>query len=90
MIPNFAALEARRQATGETLGFLRASKIIELKITPIKQADWTEADKIKLTQDGLFDSLEIKQRHALRKLPFDFHYRYECATTGTPRRTPIS
>jgi len=84
IVPNFAALEARRQATGETLGFLRASKIIELKITPIKQADWTEADKIKLTQDGLFDSIEIKQRHALRKLPFDFHYRYECATTGTP------
>ena len=36
IVPSFAALEARRQATGETLGFLRTSKIIELKITPIK------------------------------------------------------
>jgi hypothetical protein len=80
LVTTFAALEARRQATGETLGFLRASKILELKITPVKQADWTESDKIKLTQDGLFDSVEIKKRQPLRKLPYDFHYRYECAT----------
>ncbi|MGD1083966.1 MAG: hypothetical protein ABSA47_04345 [Verrucomicrobiota bacterium] len=84
IVPTFAALEARRQATGETLGFLRSSKIVELQISPVKQVDWTEADKIKLSQDGLFDSSEIKQRHPLRKLPVDFHYRYECATSGKP------
>ena len=83
-VPTFAALEARRQASGQTLGFLRASKIRELKITPVKQADWTEADKIKLTQDGLFDSVEIKKRQPLRKLPYDFHYTYECAGPGAP------
>ena len=26
----------------ETLGFLRVSRILELKITPVKQTDWTE------------------------------------------------
>src|ERR1035441_1568691 len=85
IVPTYAELEARRTSTGKTLGFLRASKIVDLKITHVKQADWTEADKIKLTQDGLFDSVEIKQRQPLRKLPYDFHYRYECATSaGVP------
>jgi hypothetical protein len=80
IVEGFEALKARRQTTGETLGFLRVSRIIELKITPATEPDWTESDKIKLTQDGLFDSEEIKRRPPLRKLPYDFHYRYECVT----------
>ena len=84
IVPGFAALEARRQATGETLGFLRASRIIGLEIKPVKHPEWTESDKIKLTQDGLFDTVEIKRRPPLRKLPCDFHYRYECATPNGP------
>lgn len=83
ILPSFAALEDRRQTAGLTLGFLRVSKIRDLKISTVKQADWTEADKIKLTQDGLFDSVEIKKRQPLRKLPYDFHYTYECAGPGT-------
>ena len=80
IVPSFSALEARRQATGETLGFIRPSRILGLKITPVKDVDWTEADRLKLSQDGLFDAPEVKSRPPLRKLPFDFHYRYECAT----------
>jgi hypothetical protein len=88
IVTSFAALEARRQATGQTLGFVRISKILELKITPLKEADWSQADKLKLTQDGLFDSVEIKKRQPLRKLPYDFHYRYECASAdGTEINT---
>jgi hypothetical protein len=84
IMPTFSSLENRRQASGETLGFLRASRILDLRITPVKQPEWTDADKIKLTQDGLFDRTEIKRRQLLRKLPFDFHYRYECtSSTGT-------
>ncbi len=86
VVPTFAALEARRNATGETLGYLRASKILQLEITPVKQRDWTEADRIKLSQDGLFDSVEIKNRPPLRKLPFDFHYRYQCGTETNPHK----
>jgi hypothetical protein len=78
IVPGFTALEQRRQSTSETLGVLRVSRIRELRITPVKDADWTEADKIKLSQDGLFDTIEIKRRPPLRKLPFDFHYEYEC------------
>jgi hypothetical protein len=71
--------------SGQTLGFLRAARITKLQITPVKQTEWTEADTIKLSQDGLFDTHEIKSRPRLRKLPYDFHYSYECTTpTGSP------
>ena len=77
VVESFAALESRRQTGGLTLGFLlRAARITELQITPVKQTKWTEADTIKLSQDGLFDTHEIKSRPPLRKLPYDFHYSY--------------
>ncbi len=76
VVESFTALEARRQKTGETLGFIRPDRIT-LKISPTKEPDWTDADRIKLSQDGLFDSIEVKGRHPLRKLPYDFHYEYE-------------
>src|ERR1041384_1140298 len=62
VIPSFSALEARRQATGQTLGFLRPDRIVKLEITRVKDPDWTEADKAKLSQDGLFDSAAIRSR----------------------------
>jgi hypothetical protein len=77
VIQSFAALESRRTTSGETLGFLRPARLVKLEISPVKDADWTEADKIKLSQDGLFDSEEVKKRAQLRKLPFDFHYHYD-------------
>ncbi len=77
VVKDFATLEARRQATGQTLGFLRPERIVRLEITPLKDSDWTDADKTKLAQDGLFDSPSVKARARLRKLPFDFHYHYE-------------
>ena len=77
VVLGFTALEQRRQTTGQTLGVLRVSRILELRITPVRDTDWTEADRIKLSQDGLFDTVEVKRRPPLRKLPFDFHYHYE-------------
>lgn len=78
VLPSFEALEARRQATGQTLGFLRPVRIVKLEIAALKNPDWSEADKAKLSLDGLFDSPEIKARTPLRKLPYDFHYHYDC------------
>jgi hypothetical protein len=78
IVPGFLALEGRRQTSGETLGFLRVARLLELEITPVHDADWTEADSFRLSQDGLFDSVHVKQRPPLRKLPYDFHYSYEC------------
>jgi len=85
VVPGFTALEQRRLTTGETLGVLRVSQILGLRITAVKETEWSDADMIKLTQEGLFDSVEIKKRPTLRKLPFDFHYTYECiGPDGTP------
>jgi len=78
-VENFAALEARREESKQTLGILRPSRLLGLDITPVKETEWTEAEKIKLSQEGLFDDHEYS-RLLLRKLPFDFHYRYECST----------
>lgn len=82
IVEGFNTLESRRQSTGETLGFLRPSRLVKLEITPVKKPDWTEEDKAKLSQDGLFDTLSAKKRSSLKKLPYDFHYQYESETSN--------
>ncbi len=76
LLPSFEDLENRRQSTGETLGFLRPSVLLGLDITPVKEPEWTTKELTALQQEGLFDSEEQKQRAQLRKIPFEFHYRY--------------
>lgn len=84
---DFKAVEAARQNNGTTLALLRPSRIIELEIKAAKNPDWTDAERTKLLQlqqqGGLFENAEENQmlRH-LEKLPFDFHYRYECDVGG--------
>lgn len=81
------AIEAQRQAEGTTLALLRPKRILKLEITPTKNPNWTEEEKAKLAQlqqqGGLFDdgetSADVK---LLEKLPFDFHYHYECEVDG--------
>ena len=85
IVSDFDSLEARRQLSGETLGFLEPSRCIELQITPVDEPDWTEDEIRKLEADGLFDSPEVRSRTSLRKLPYDFHYRYECETPEGPK-----
>jgi hypothetical protein len=77
VVNDFSTLELRRQQSGQTLGFIRPARISRLEITALRETDWTEADRTKLSQDGLFDSAAVKNRAPLRKLPFDFHYHYE-------------
>ena len=54
--------------------------MIGLDITPKKDAEWTEQELIRLKQEGLFDTDEMRARPPLRKIPFEFRYRYECET----------
>ena len=85
--PSFDALEQRRQNSGETLGFVRPSRFLGLDITPRKDAEWTENELVRLKQEGLFDTDEMRARPLLRKVPVDFHYRYQCETPdGTIER----
>lgn len=79
---DFSDLEAARQKRGETLGIVRPSRVLGLDITPSANPEWTADEHKKLVQlqgqGGLFDSTDAKAVVTLRKLPFDFHYRYEC------------
>lgn len=83
---DFDAVQAAREAHGTSLALLRPSRIVGLDITPTKNSEWTEAEKEKLLQlqrqGGLFDDEESKDIRLLEKLPFDFHYRYECLIDG--------
>jgi hypothetical protein len=76
VLEDFYSLEARRKASGETLGFIRPKGISAFEITPAKPPSWDDADYQKLAQDGLFDTAEMRNRVVLRKVPFDYHYKY--------------
>ncbi len=78
VLGDFDTLEHRRQSTGETLGFIRPSRILGLEIRVVREPEWTQDDLQKLLQEGLFDSEEVKSRPPLEKLGHDFHYLYEC------------
>jgi hypothetical protein len=83
---DFEALEADRVSAGTTLGILRPNEIRSLEITPVANPDWSEDEKAKLLQSqrqgGLFDDTDAKALTTLKKLPFDFHYRYACTVGG--------
>jgi hypothetical protein len=79
------AMEERRKSSGETLGFVEPVRCVALEITPVDDPEWSDKDIQKLCADGLFDPAEAKARTLLRKLPFDFHYKYVCATADGER-----
>jgi hypothetical protein len=84
---DFGAIEADRITFGATLALLRPSRILELEIKATKNPDWTDEEKTKLNQmqqqASLFSEEEnTRQVALLEKIPFDFHYRYECVVEG--------
>lgn len=86
---SFSALDAAREANGVTLCLVRPGRLLWLDITPVDNPDWTEDEKAKLLQEqqqgNLFDADEDQRAlKTLKKLPYDFHYRYECPTEVGP------
>lgn len=82
---SFDAIEVTRLTDGLSIGLLRPKRLLGLEITKARSADWTEEEKAKLTQEqmqfDLFNESEAKaQVKALRKVPFDFYFRYLCDT----------
>lgn len=73
-------LEERRKTTGETLGLIEPIRCISLEIAAVDNPEWSAAEGEKLRAEGLFDTAEARARTLLRKVPFDFHYRYVCET----------
>lgn len=86
---NFDDIESARQSEGTTLALLRPGRIVKLDITPVSSPEWTEDEKANLVrlqqQEDLFDDTDKKSVAQLRKLPYDFHYRYECQTDEGPK-----
>lgn len=84
---SFDELEASRQTRGTTLGLVRPSRLVSMDITALKNPEWTDDEKAKLLQEqmqgSLFDAaVEQRSLKTLKKLPFDFHYRYECESAA--------
>jgi hypothetical protein len=79
LVESFSALQARREATSESLGVVGPVELLGLDITEEAEKDWTPAEWARLQQDGLFDSEAVRNRAPLRKLPYKFHYRYRYA-----------
>ncbi len=82
---SFSAIEAARLADGLTLALLRPKRLLGLEITAARHSDWTDEEREKLEreqmQGELFSEAEAKRQvRELRKIPFDFHYRYLCET----------
>lgn len=85
---DFSDAEAARASAGNTLALVRPAKILGLEIRPTAQPDWTPEETEKLLalqqQGDFFNQTEAKSLRKLRKIPFDFHYRYQCETPTGP------
>lgn len=77
-VESFSALESRRKASGETMGFVRPARLLGLDIIPASEPEWTPKDLENLQREGLFDAADSRKRPLLRKVPHGFHYRYVC------------
>lgn len=66
-----------------SIALLRPKRLLGLEITKARNQEWTEDEKEKLMreqmQGDLFSEADAKRQvKELRKVPFDFHYRYVC------------
>jgi hypothetical protein len=82
---SFTAMEEKRKDSGATLALLRPKKILGLEVAKARNPEWTEEEREKLLreqlQGDLFSEAESRREiRELRKVPFDFYYRYLCET----------
>ncbi|RCX08639.1 hypothetical protein [Extensimonas vulgaris] len=82
---SFDAIESGRLGDGLSIALLRPKRLLGLEITKARNQDWTEEEREKLMreqmQGDLFSEAEAKRQvKELRKVPFDFYYRYVCDT----------
>jgi len=80
---SFDDIEANRTETGLSLALMRPKQVLALEIVEARNDDWTEEEREKLLryemQGQLFSDTEVnKIIRTLRKVPFDFYYKYTC------------
>lgn len=89
-MPTFSSFDEIEQACkdeGLSIALLRPKKVLGLEIKDARNKEWTDEEKEKLMraqmQGDLFSEAQAKQQvRELRKVPFDFHYRYLCDASG--------
>jgi hypothetical protein len=83
---SFEALERARIDNNVTLGLIRPLRISTLRIQKSASEKWTPEEIKKLEamqrQPSLFEEHERASIKRLEKVPFDFHYIYECLVEG--------
>lgn len=84
---SFDDLEKARLQNNITLGLIKPACITALRIRKADSDDWTpeEIDKLEYMQrqPNLFDEQQERASiKRLEKVPFDFHYTYECLVDG--------
>lgn len=82
---SFDSIDVARLADGLSLALLRPKRLLGLDIIKARNPDWTDEEREKLLQEQLQGNLfseeeERRQVKLLRKVPFDFYYRYVCDT----------
>jgi len=88
LFEDFETLElARQQPDGPTLALLKPEHVLTLDIKPVGNPNWTQSELDKLrqlqNQGSLFEETDRDLR-LLRKLPYDFHFRYQCNMLSGP------
>jgi hypothetical protein len=84
---SFDELENARLSNNVTLGLVRPARIAALHIRKAASEEWTPQEIEKLEhlqrQPNLFDEQQERASiKRLEKVPFDFHYTYECLVDG--------
>jgi hypothetical protein len=80
---SFEALDAARLSEGLSIALLRPKSVLGLDVVKARNPKWTEDEKEKLAREqmqcDLFSEADAKRQvKELRKVPFDFYYRYLC------------
>ena len=83
---SFDALDIARIDSGVTLGLIKPLRICALRVQKSTSEKWTPEEIEKLEslqrQPSLFEEQERASIKRLEKVPFDFHYIYECLVNG--------
>lgn len=83
---SFDDIQVSCTETGLSLALMRPAQVLALEIVEARNGEWTEEEREKLLryemQGQLFSETEVKKiTQTLRKVPFDFYYRYICDTS---------
>ncbi|MBK7353289.1 MAG: hypothetical protein IPI97_03770 [Nitrosomonas sp.] len=92
-VPSFHSVDSINTARANgrlSIAMIHPQKLIELEIKKAKYPDWTDEEKNKLIsgqmQGNLFSESDAqKQVKILKKVPFDFYYKYLCDTPDGER-----